>query len=204
MRERALTLAFCSLDVLLKEWVWGVATCLGLSVCLCILQFNIWASRAIYMKLGTSVILLWSRYRPGVAQRVGRGIAILFHDRGTRRGWVVSSTLRPQFTTGKDPVSVVQGVWWAPGPVWTGRKSRPHLDPMPNHPARSSVAVLTELHVQRHSTEGHSNMVDARVPARSAYVIHADISLKLTQPCSDIYSLGYKITNGRAVKVQSI
>ena len=24
--------------------------------------------------------------RPGVAQRVGRGIALLFHDRGTRRG----------------------------------------------------------------------------------------------------------------------
>ena len=27
-----------------------------------------------------------SRYRPGVAQRVGRSIALLFHDRGTRRG----------------------------------------------------------------------------------------------------------------------
>jgi len=27
-----------------------------------------------------------SHYRPGVAQRVGRGIALLFHDRGTRRG----------------------------------------------------------------------------------------------------------------------
>jgi len=26
------------------------------------------------------------RYMPGVAQRVGRGIALLFHDRGTRRG----------------------------------------------------------------------------------------------------------------------
>jgi len=26
-----------------------------------------------------------SRYRPGVAQRVGRGIALLFLDRGTRR-----------------------------------------------------------------------------------------------------------------------
>ena len=25
-------------------------------------------------------------YRPGVAQRVGRGIALLFHDRGTRSG----------------------------------------------------------------------------------------------------------------------
>jgi len=32
---------------------------------------------------------------------VGRGIALLFHDRGTRRGWVVSSTPRPHFTPGK-------------------------------------------------------------------------------------------------------
>jgi len=32
-----------------------------------------------------------SRYRPGVAQRVGGGLALLSHDRGTRRGWVVSS-----------------------------------------------------------------------------------------------------------------
>jgi len=27
-----------------------------------------------------------SLYRAGVAQRVGRGIAVLFHDRGTRKG----------------------------------------------------------------------------------------------------------------------
>jgi len=27
-----------------------------------------------------------SRYRPGVAQMVGRGITLLFHDGGTRRG----------------------------------------------------------------------------------------------------------------------
>ena len=26
------------------------------------------------------------RYRPGVAQRLDRGIALLFHDRGTKRG----------------------------------------------------------------------------------------------------------------------
>ena len=65
----------------------------------------------------------WSRYRPGVAQRVGRGIALLLHDRGTRRGWVVSSTPRPHFTPGKDPVPIVQEAGWAPGPVWTGGKS---------------------------------------------------------------------------------
>jgi len=33
-----------------------------------------------------AVKVKFSRYRPGVAQRVGSGIAILFHDCGTRRG----------------------------------------------------------------------------------------------------------------------
>ena len=86
-----------------------------------------------------------SRYRPGVAQRVGRGIALLFHDRGTRRGWVVSSTPRPHFTPGKEPVSILQEARWAPGPVWTGGKFRPHRDSISDRPARSSVAIPTEL-----------------------------------------------------------
>jgi len=47
--------------------------------------------------LNKNVKVKWSRYRPGVAQRVGRGIALLYHDRGTIRGWVVSSTLPPGF-----------------------------------------------------------------------------------------------------------
>ena len=37
-------------------------------------------------QLPLKVKVLRSRYRPSVAQRVGRGIALLFHDRGTRRG----------------------------------------------------------------------------------------------------------------------
>jgi hypothetical protein len=41
---------------------------------------------------------------------------------------VVSSTPRPQFTPGKDPVPIVQEAGWAAGPVWKGRKSRPHRD----------------------------------------------------------------------------
>jgi len=65
------------------------------------------------------VTVKFSRYRPGVAQRVGRGIALLFHDRGTRRGCVVSSTPWPHFTPGKDPVPILQEAGWAPGPVWT-------------------------------------------------------------------------------------
>jgi len=53
-----------------------------------------------------------------VTQRVGRGIALLFHDRGARRGWVLSSTLRPTLPPGKDPVPIWQEAGWAPGPVW--------------------------------------------------------------------------------------
>ena len=79
----------------------------------------------------------WSPYRPGVAQRVGRSTALLFHDRDTRMGWVVSSMPRPHFTPGKDPVPIVQEAGWDPGPVWTGGKSRPHRNSIPDRPARS-------------------------------------------------------------------
>ena len=79
----------------------------------------------------------WSRYRPGVAKRVGKFLALLFHDRDTRRGWVVSSTPRPHFTARKDPVPILQEAGWAPGPVWTGGNSRPHRDSIPGFPARS-------------------------------------------------------------------
>jgi len=87
----------------------------------------------------------WSSYRPGVAQRVGWGIDLPFHDRGTRKGWMVSSTPWPHFTPGKDPVPILQEAGCTPGPVWKGEKSRPHRDSIPDRPARSSVAISTEL-----------------------------------------------------------
>ena len=58
---------------------------------------------------------------------------------------MVSSTPRPHFTPGKDPVPILQEAGWAPGPVWTDGKSRPHRDSIPDLPARSSVAIPTEL-----------------------------------------------------------
>jgi hypothetical protein len=68
---------------------------------------------------------------PVMAQRGGRGIALLFQDLGARRGQVVSSTPRPHFTPGKDPVPIAQEAGWTPGLVWTGRESRPHRDSIP-------------------------------------------------------------------------
>jgi hypothetical protein len=79
-----------------------------------------------------------SRYMSGVAQRVGRGIALLFHYRGTRRRWVVSSTPRPHFTPGKRPVSILQGGWVGPRTGLDGcGKSRPYRDWIPDRSARS-------------------------------------------------------------------
>ena len=72
---------------------------------------------------------------PVVAQRVGRGIALLLHDRGTRSGRVVSSTPCPHFTPRKDPVPIVQEAGWAPGPVWTGGKYCPTGIRSPNRAA---------------------------------------------------------------------
>jgi len=50
---------------------------------------------------------------------------------------VVSSTPRPHFTPGKDSVPILQEAGWARGPVWTGGKSRPHRDSIPDCPAPS-------------------------------------------------------------------
>jgi len=60
-------------------------------------------------------------------------------------GWVVSSTPRLYFTPGKEQVPILQEVGWAPGPIWRVGKSRPHRDSIPDRPARSSVAIPTEL-----------------------------------------------------------
>jgi len=43
------------------------------------------------------------------------------------------------------PVTILQEAGWAPGPVWTGGKSHPHRDSIPDLPDRSSVAIPTEL-----------------------------------------------------------
>ena len=40
-------------------------------------------------------------------------------------------------TPGKDPVPIVQEAGWSSGPVWTGGKSRPNRDSIPDRPGRS-------------------------------------------------------------------
>ena len=53
---------------------------------------------------------------------------------------MVSSTPRPQFTPGKDPVPILQEAGWAPGPGWKGAE---YLTPTgirsPDCPTRSEL-----------------------------------------------------------------
>jgi hypothetical protein len=80
------------------------------------------------------------------AYRGSRGIALPFLDHGTRREWGVSVTPQPLFTPGKDTVPIVQEAGWAPGPVSTGAENlAPTGIRSPDCPARSSVAIPTEL-----------------------------------------------------------
>ena len=72
------------------------------------------------------------------AYRGSRGIALLFLDHETRRGWWVSVTPRPLFIPGKDPVPIVQEAGWAPrAGLDRCRKSRPHRDSIPGLSSRS-------------------------------------------------------------------
>ena len=52
-------------------------------------------------------------------------------------GWGSQPHAPAAATPGKDPVPILQEAGWAPGPVWTGGKSRPHRDLIPGHPAHS-------------------------------------------------------------------
>ena len=87
---------------------------------------------------------------------------VIFHDRGTRRGWVVSSTPRPHFTLGKYPVPILQEAGWAPGPVWTGGKSRPHRDSIPSRSARSQSLYRLSYRAHIHVTFINENIHAAR------------------------------------------
>jgi hypothetical protein len=79
-----------------------------------------------------------------MAQRVGRGIALLLHDLGTRRGeWSAARSGRslPQ----ERPGAHLQEDGWAPGPSGQAESLAPTGIRSPDRPAHSSVAIPTEL-----------------------------------------------------------
>ena len=85
------------------------------------------------------------------AHRGSGGIALPFHDHGTRRGWGVSVTPRPLFTPEKEPVPIVQEA--GRGPRHGLDRCEKNLAPTgirsPDRPARSQS--LYRLRYPAHS-----------------------------------------------------
>ena len=74
------------------------------------------------------------------------GIEVLF-SRAFGIRWGGGQPQAPAVSTPREnPVPNAQEDGWTPGPVWTGGKSRPHWDSIPDRPSLSSVAIPTELH----------------------------------------------------------
>ena len=96
------------------------------------------------------------------AHRGSRGIALLFLDHGTRRGWGVSITPWPLFTPGKDSVPIVQEACWAPGPVWTGAKNlAPHRDSIPGT-VQPVVSCYTDYDTRPHDYDGDGDVFSSK------------------------------------------
>ena len=66
---------------------------------------------------------------------------------------MVNSTPRPHFTPRKDPVPVLQEAGWAPGPVWTGGKSRPRRDSIQDLPVHSQSLYRLSYRVHKSAIE---------------------------------------------------
>jgi hypothetical protein len=71
------------------------------------------------------------RYRPKVAYRVSRDIALLFLNLGTRKGWVVCTTPRPLYPRERPDTHCTRGWVGLRAGVDVCEKSRPHRDSIP-------------------------------------------------------------------------
>ena len=86
--------------------------------------------------INVKVKVKFSRYRPGVAQGVVRGIALLFHDRGTRRGVSGQQHAPAAIYPRERPGTHFTGGWVDPRAGLDGQKisSPTGFDPGPSSP----------------------------------------------------------------------
>ena len=79
------------------------------------------------------------------AHRGSRGIALPFHDHGTIKGWGSASSSGSSLPPGKTRYPLYRRLGGPQGRSGKERRISPHRDSIPDRPARSSVAIPTEL-----------------------------------------------------------
>jgi hypothetical protein len=85
-----------------------------------------------------------SRYRPELAYRVDKGIALPFRDLGARRGWEVSTTPRPLYPPGNIRYPLYRRLGGPQGRSGRVRKipPQPGIDPRTVQPVASCYTDL--------------------------------------------------------------
>jgi len=124
-----------------------------------------------------------------------RGISLIFLDHGTRRGWWVSVTSRPPFTSGKYPVPFVQEAGWAPEPVWTDLENLArHGTRSPDRPARSQSLYRLRYPAYNQPRLGTWNsppiLLLASKSIKLTVVLLRDVELGLRFLCRNEFALG--------------
>jgi hypothetical protein len=79
------------------------------------------------------------------AQRGRRGIALLIHDFGARRGWVVSTMPQPLYAHERPGTHCTGGWVGTRASLDMCEKSRPHQDSIPRLSSPYQVTIPTEL-----------------------------------------------------------
>ena len=102
---------------------------------------------------------------------------------------MVSSTPRPHFTPGKDPVPILQEeARWAPGPIWTSGKSRPHLDSIPDRPAHSQSLYRLSYPAHCNVKLGHKICASNQVRIKLHRFYLMAFSMPVTRDCDLVCS----------------
>jgi len=111
---------------------------------------------------------------------------------------VVSSTPRPHFTPGKDLVPILQEAGWAPGPVWTGGKSRPHRDFFFFPPRSRTVQPVAQL-LYRLSYPAHNSGIHTMITKIDEHqnvllcFDKVDLLLKVNRAANDMISVSAEL-----------
>jgi len=117
------------------------------------------------------------RFRTGcMTHRGSRGIALLFLEHITRRGWGVSVMPWPLFNPRKELVPTVQEARWAPGPVWTGAENfGPTGIWYPDRPACSQL--LYQLQYLAHMSVWRPLLLPSMAVCKKVLTLHSQNSI---------------------------
>jgi hypothetical protein len=105
-----------------------------------------------------------TRYTPWKGRGGRGGIAPLFLNLGTRRGWVASITPRPHFTPGeRNTGTYCTGDWVGPRAGWAQRIDEKSTASVGDRtPVAQSVSILTELPSSRRRKAGETKLHEVK------------------------------------------